>query len=263
MTRPSEHAPHVGIFDSGVGGLSVLRSLRHALPGCTLTYLADNRNLPYGDKSAAWLNARCIELTAHLLARGADLILVACNTATTHTIASLRARWPDIPFVGVEPGVKPAALSSARRRIAVMATPATVASRRLRELVDSHAGDVQVRLLPCPGLAQAIEEGDEASLTRLIEQTCSEVRAADVDTVVLGCTHYPLVAERLSGQLGPEVRLVDTAEAIARRVRSLLGSRLGNGPASVHVVASGPTAPVAAAVQRWMGESIGVEPWAG
>lgn len=263
MTHTRTHSPHIGIFDSGVGGLSVLRSLCTELPGCRLTYLADNRHLPYGDKSAEWLNARSAQLTAHLLAQCAELILVACNTATTHTIASLRSRWPHVPFVGVEPGVKPAAQSSVKRRIAVLATPATIASARLRELVAVHAGDAEVLLLPCPGLAAAIEDADEAAVARLVDDACATLLKADVDTVVLGCTHYPLVLDRFAHRLGPGVRLVDTAEAIARRVRSLLTPWSPGTCTEICAIASGPAEPVERALQRWIGESIPVHTWPG
>lgn len=244
--------PHVGIFDSGVGGFSVLRTLHATMPGCRLTYLADNRYLPYGDKSPAWLQARCAELTQYLLDAGANLILVACNTATTHTIDSLRRRWPGIPFVGIEPGVKPAVKLSRNRRVGVMATPATLASARLQDLVRHHAGDAHVLLLPCPGLATAIEAADDAELAGQVADACSTLRTDEVDTVVLGCTHYPLIADRLSEGLGPGVLLVDTAEAVARRVRSLLPASDDATPAPLLVVATGPLPPIAQALRRWI-----------
>ena len=249
-------APHLGIFDSGVGGLSVLRSVRAALPGARLSYVADNQHLPYGDKSADWLVTRCSALTEHLLDTGADLILLACNTATTHTISALRARWPQLAFVGVEPGIKPAARLSRTKRIGVMATPATLRSMRLRELVALHAADCHVYLLPCPGLATAIEEADDSRLAPLIDATCSALLAERVDTVVLGCTHYPLIALELAAQLGPDVALVDTAEAVAKRTRTLLPPMDHGSATAITAIATGPAAPVARALQRWIGEPV-------
>jgi glutamate racemase len=248
--------PHVGIFDSGVGGLSVLRSLRAALPGAKLSYVADNRHLPYGDKSPDWLIARCGLLTEHLLDSGANLILVACNTATTHTISALRTRWPHLPFVGIEPGIKPAVHASRTRRIGVMATPATLRSIRLRDLVALHAADCHVHLLPCPGLASAIEEADEACLTQLVDESCTALLAERVDTVVLGCTHYPLIADHLAARLGPEVMLIDTAEAVAKRTRTLLPELAQDSLTSITAIATGPTAPIERALRRWIGEPV-------
>lgn len=252
MHAPNIAPTHVGIFDSGVGGFSVLRTLHTTMPGCRLTYVADNKYLPYGDKSPAWLQQRCAVLTQYLLDAGAGLILVACNTATTHTIDSLRRRWPTIPFVGIEPGIKPAVKLSRNRRVGVMATPATLTSARLQDLVRQHAGDAHVLLLPCPGLAAAIEAANDDELARQVTETCSTLRANKVDTVVLGCTHYPLIADRLAEGLGPDVVLVDTAEAVARRVRSLLPQTAEAGTAPLDIVATGPLPPIAQALRRWI-----------
>ncbi len=251
--------PHVGIFDSGIGGFSVLRKLRQTLPGCSFTYLADNRHLPYGDKSPEWLAARATSLTAHLLAQEARLILVACNTATTHAIAALRARWPDVPFVGVEPGIKPAAQRSQARRIAVMATPATLRSARLQQLAVQHAADCSVHLLACADLAAAIEQAEPEPLERSIAQACDELRRLEVDTVVLGCTHYPLVADQLAARLGPEVQWIDTADAVSRRVAALLGDAPdGTSQAALTLVATGDPHSIERAAQRWIGSECRV-----
>lgn len=252
MLASTPAPPHVGIFDSGVGGFSVLRTLHATMPGCRLTYVADNKFLPYGDKSPAWLQARSAELTQYLLDAGAQLILVACNTATTHTIASLRERWPAIPFVGIEPGIKPAVKLSRNHRVGVMATPATLASARLQDLVSQHAGDTHVLLLPCPGLAAAIEAADDDELARQVAGACATLRAHDVDTVVLGCTHYPLIADRLAEGLGPGILLVDTAEAVARRVRALLPAPTEATPAPIDIACTGALSPIAQALRRWI-----------
>lgn len=261
MNADPSTSPHIGVFDSGIGGLSVLRRLRREMPQCTVSYIADNRHLPYGAKPPAWLVERCNALTQHLLERGANLVLVACNTATTHTIAELRARWPGVPFVGVEPGVKPAIATSRRGRVAVIATEATLQSARLRSLIDEHGRRAELRLQPCPGLADAVDAGDDAAIDALVDEACAELVAADVDTVVLGCTHYPLVAERFARRLGPDVVLIDTADAVCRRVRALLpvasdAPALSRGALSIE--ATGPVEGVQHAVERWLGEAVQV-----
>jgi glutamate racemase len=213
----------IGIFDSGVGGLSVLRALRERLPGVPLRYLADSAHAPYGGRDAAHIMERSVALTQRLVDDGAALIVVACNTATVQAIAALRERWPTLPFVGVEPGIKPAAAQTRNRRIAVMATAATVGSARVQRLVEQHAGQTEVLLQGCPGVVDVVEraDGDSAALLDVLRPYCERVRAFDADTVVLGCTHYPFVEPQIRELLGPAVRIIDTARAIAERAASL------------------------------------------
>ena len=220
--------PRIGIFDSGIGGLSVLRALRRQMPQANITYLADTRYTPWGDRRAAWVVARSLQLSTFLTAGGVDLVLIACNTASTLAIGTLRARWPEHLFVGVEPGIKPAAAASQSGRIAVLGTSATLASARFGQLVEAHALNTTLLRLPCPGLADAIEQAgaspaaDQRLETRL-DAIAVTLAAAAVDTVVLACTHYPLVATALAQRLGPGVALVDTADAVVRQVIKLLG----------------------------------------
>lgn len=232
----------IGVFDSGVGGLSVLDALRHRLPRAALCYLGDVAYAPYGERSDDAITSRCDRIVHHLVERGARIVVVACNTATVLTIATLRARFPDIAFVGVEPGVKPAAAQSRARRIAVMATPATSRSARLRHLIDAHAAGVQTHVEPCPGLADAIERGfvDGPELRALLQPHVDRVRASGADTVVLGCTHYPFAAELLQSMLGPAVTLLDTAAAVATRVAAVCGDP-GAGDARLDVASTGAT----------------------
>lgn len=213
----------IGVFDSGVGGLSVLRLLRQHLPHATLLYVADSGHSPYGEKSEAFITARSLSIANFLLAQGAELLVVACNTATATSVHALRARHPHLPIVGIEPGVKPAVATSRSRKVGVLATPGTLASERFAELIEQHAGDAQVLAQPCPGLAKAIEGGqlDTPALRELIDGFCAPLRSAGVDTVVLGCTHYPFVAPLISAAMGPGVSLIDTSDAVARQTTRL------------------------------------------
>ena len=254
--------PRVGVFDSGIGGLSVLRAVRQRLPGAALTYIADGRHTPWGDRPAAWVSARCLQLAGWLIDDGTDLVLVACNTGTTQAIAALRARWPGRLFVGVEPGIKPAVAASRNRRVAVMATTGTLRSPRLQQLVHVHAGGAQVLQLPCPGLAEAIEAAgdDPAPLDAQLDSIAAALRASQADTVVLGCTHYPLVAAALQQRLGDGVTLVDTADAVARRVQDLLGAHQGTATTaptsgSLRLLNTADPTLLQQAARRWLGGS--------
>jgi len=212
--------PRVLVFDSGVGGLSVASCIHQALPGAELVYLADNAGFPYGDKPEQVVIERSCGLIMGCLARWrCDVIVIACNTASTVALPSLRSRT-DIPVVGVVPAVKPAAACSENRRIGLLATPATVRRPYLDDLVREFAADCQVVRLGHPGLvlwAEALVSGAEPPQQDL-DQAMQPLREAGVDTVVLGCTHYPLLLPWLRKSL-PEVRYwVESGEAIARRV---------------------------------------------
>lgn len=213
----------IGVFDSGVGGLTVLRELRTLLPTAPLRYLADTAYAPYGGRSPDEIRARSLAITEHLVAHGAGLIVVACNTATAHAIEALRARWPDLPFVGTEPGIKPAVAATRNGRIGLLATPATAASARLHALISQHAGDRQVLVQGCPGIVEHIEAGDldSPALRALVDRHSEPLRAAGVDTVLLGCTHYPLIEPLWAQALGPGVRLLRIETAVARRAATL------------------------------------------
>ena len=263
MPRPATDPPHIGVFDSGIGGLSVLRALRAQLPGARLSYIADSRHTPWGERPAAWVAERCGQLSAALLASGADLVVVACNTATTQAIASLRARWPHQHFVGIEPGIKPASASSRNARVALLATPGTLRSERLQHLVQTHAHGVTLLRLPCPGLAEAIEAAwqDDRDLLARLDDIAARLRAADVDTVVLGCTHYPLAAAALQQRLAPGTVLVDVAQAVARRAASLLPAPAANAHQAPppRLLATGPVRALQQASKHWLGLDLPVE----
>jgi glutamate racemase len=221
-------APRIGVFDSGVGGLSVLRSLRNLLPNASLTYVADSGNAPYGERDDSFVAERSERIATYLLDHAqSQLLVVACNTATAAAVHRLRERWPDLPIVGVEPGLKPAVAASSRRSVGVLATPSTLGSGKFQRLLDQYGLDAKVHLQPCPGLAAAIELGDldAAPLVAMVDEFCAPLRRAAVDVVVLGCTHYAFVEHHIAASMGRDVKIIDTADAVARhavtRSRSL------------------------------------------
>lgn len=213
----------IGVFDSGLGGLSVLRALRSRLPEAPLHYVADSAHAPYGDRSEAYIVERSHRVAEHLVSNGARLLVVACNTATAAAVAGLRARWPQMPIVGVEPGLKPAAAATRNGRIAVLATRSTLGSAKFQALLAEQGHGVTVLAQPCPGLVDLIERGplDAPDLRSLVERYAEPLRAAQVDTVVLGCTHYPFVRPLIEAAMGPQVQIVDTSDAVARRAAQL------------------------------------------
>lgn len=219
MNLPSA-APCIGMFDSGVGGLSILQAVRARLPEAPIRYVADSAYAPYGERSDADVVDRCIRLTAHLIALGATVVVVACNTATAVAIDTLRALHPTVRFVGVEPGVRPAVAASRKRHIGVMATTATLRSARFAALLRRDAADCHVHLQACRGLAAAIERGrrDDAELRDLVELHAGAVRDAGVDAVALGCTHYPFVRTEIERVLGAGIQVIDTSDAVAAQV---------------------------------------------
>ncbi len=222
----------IGIFDSGLGGLSVLAAIARALPQANLMYLADSAHLPYGDKDEHFIRQRVLAIGRHLVDRGCTLIVVACNTATTAAIAALREGLPGVPVVGVEPGVKPAAAASRSGRIAVLATAATARSERLAQLIRLHAGRVRVDILPCPGWATKVEtlQLNDPAFAETARLHLAPVLAAGADQIVLGCTHYTFLAPLLAPIVAGRAQLVDVAEAVARQCVRLAGaSRLGQG----------------------------------
>ena len=244
---PTPSTPCIGVFDSGVGGLSVLDALKRRLPRASFVYIGDVAHAPYGERDPAEVVERCQRLVTWLADRGAHTIVVACNTATVLGIDAMRQRWPTLRFVGVEPGVKPAVAATRTRRIAVMTTPATAASARLRFLIEAFAPGIHVHVEACPGLAAIIERGvvhESHELTAVLAPQCARVRAARVDTVVLGCTHYPFVAPAIRALLGDAVRLIDTASAVAERVGVVSGDASDESPARLRVLSTGAIGPM-------------------
>jgi glutamate racemase len=249
-------APLVGVFDSGVGGLSVLKALHTQLPSHDLLYVADSAHAPYGERTDDYISQRTHRIASHLLAEGAKLLVIACNTATAVAVASLRERWPQVPIVAVEPGIKPAVAITRNGHIGVMATPATLRSEKFKHLLSAHGAGIAVRLQPCPGLAGQIEQGihDDPALLELIAQFSAPLKKAEVDTVVLGCTHYPFVHEQIQRAFGDGVTLVDTAEAVARQAARLLSeaSVTPAAPGRVRLQTTGEAARLAELAGRWL-----------
>ena len=222
----------IGVFDSGLGGLSVLAAIAQALPDADLVYLADTAHVPWGDKDDTFIRQRVLKIGHHLVDQGCTLIVVACNTATATAVASLRETLPEIPVVGVEPGIKPAAAASKSGRIAVLTTTATARSERLSRLVQQHAGSVQVDILPCPGWATRVEtlHLDDSGFAASARLHLAPTLAAGADQIVLGCTHYAFLAPVLAAIVAGQATLVDVADAVARQCVRLAGAcALGHG----------------------------------
>ena len=230
---PSE-AP-IGVFDSGVGGLSVLGEIRARLPFESLLYVADSGHVPYGEKSPEYIRERCRQIAGFLLGAGAKALVVACNTATVAAVAELRERHPELPIVGMEPAVKPAAAATRSGVVGVLATTGTLNSARFAALLDRFAHDVQVVTQPCPGLVECVEQGElQAAQTRaLLASYVRPLLAAGCDTLILGCTHYPFLKPLLRELVPAGVELIDTGAAVARQLERLLAERglLAVGPA--------------------------------
>jgi glutamate racemase len=256
----------IGVFDSGLGGLTVLRALQQQLPHEHFLYFADTRFLPYGDRSEEFLRERGLTIANHFAKLGAKAIVVACNTATAAAAESIRAHCL-IPVVALEPAVKPAAALSKTGTIAVLATTRTLASQRFKRLVEDHAEHLKVISQPCPGLADAIEsDGPNSPLVaNLLDTFVTPLRHTETDVVVLGCTHYPWVSEGIAARLPANVTILDTGEAIARQ----LHRRLANTPSlmthpqnHISLATSGDVEKVQKTVEMLWGVKLPVEHWA-
>lgn len=265
---PRADAP-IGVFDSGIGGLSVLRALRAALPHDDFVYFADSAHAPYGERDDAHVQARSRAVLAELqAAHGIKAFVIACNTATAAAAEALRAAHPDQVIVGIEPALKPALTLTRTGRIGVLATRGTLASPKFRALHHGLATRAEFVLQPCDGLANAIEKeaacADGTSARALIDQYLSALGplGADpgaIDTLVLGCTHYPLARQHLLASLaGRAVTLVDPADAVASHARTRLAEAgltrqaVDRAPGAVRLCASGADAALHAAAARWL-----------
>ena len=253
----------IGIFDSGVGGLSVAREIRRTLPAEDLLYVADTAYCPYGDRPLEEVRARALAIGRHLERAGAKLVVAACNTASGAALEQLRQALT-VPVVGLEPPVKTGAAATRNGKVGVMATAGTLASARFARLVRDHANGVEVVAQACPGLADLVEEGhfDGERLHAWLDRLTQPLKRAGVDTVVLGCTHYTFVSEPIARALGPGVQLVDSAPAIARRTEDLIrrdARAHTDGPGTFTVLTTGDPRKVAPVVARLWGAVVPVD----
>lgn len=237
--------PFIGVFDSGVGGLSVLRALRQQFPAQPALYLADQGHVPYGPRPLLEVRGFAEQITRFLLAQGARLIVVACNAASAAALVHLRQTFPDIPFVGMEPAIKPAAEQTHSGVVGVLATPATFQGALYASVVERFAHGVDLLQDTCPGLVQQIEAGDLTGPTTcaILEKALRPMLEKGIDKVVLGCTHYPFVIPLIEAIAGPGVQVIDPAPAVARQVGRVLQARdwlvQGNQPTPYRYFTSG------------------------
>ena len=255
----------IGLFDSGVGGLSVWREIAAQLPNECTVYLADQAHVPYGPRSMQEIRAFSEAITRFLSDLGCHIIVVACNTASAAALTHLRATFPTVPFVGMEPAVKPAAQTTHVGRVGVMATPATFQGELFASVVERFANGVQLINQVCPGLVEQVEAGrlDTPDTEAMLRQYLAPMLAAGVDTIVLACTHYPFLAPAIQRIAGPGVRVIDPAPAIARQVRRVMEQRgllSSSGEASRVFYTTGDVAGFAQTLKLLTGASGDVRP---
>jgi len=215
----------VAVFDSGVGGISVLQHIHALLPNEQLLYVADSKYAPYGNKTSAEIQARCVEITDFLIANHAKAIVVACNTATAAAIDMMREKYA-LPIVGMEPAVKPAATASKNGIIGVLATTGTLKSAQFAGLLESYGRNVKVVTQACVGLVECVERGElQADTTlQLVKKYCQPLLDEGADTIVLGCTHYPFLRPLIEQVVGAQVSLIDTGAAVAKQLQKRLAA---------------------------------------
>jgi len=251
----------IGVFDSGVGGLSVLRAMRAQMPEEDVVYFGDQGHVPYGPRPMEQIQHFSEGITRFLLAQGAKLIVVACNTASAAALKHLRERFPEVPFVGMEPAVKPAAEHTRTGVVGVLATPATFQGALYASVVERFANGVRVLQHTCPGLVGQVERGDlDGPRTRaILEEALLPMLEQHIDTVVMGCTHYPFVIPLIQQIVGADVRVIDPAPAVARQVRRLLEAgglkRPEGGTGSLRFYTSGDAEAVQSLLPVLLGEA--------
>jgi glutamate racemase len=267
-TLKSEPDAPIGIFDSGVGGFSVLREIRRLLPRESIIYFADQAHVPHGSRTLEEVRAFCVAIVDFLRARGAKLIVVACHTDSAAALKPLRVRFADFPFVGMEPAVKPAVAVSRNGVIGVIATPATFQGELFASVVDRFAKNVRVLTQTMPGLVEMIEQGVTSGprLEALLRVRLAPLAAARIDALVLGCTHYPFVRDQIAAIMGPRVEIIDPAPAVARQVERVLlqkGLATDGNAGKVEYFTSGDPAALSQSGVVLLGETIAAcrVPW--
>ncbi len=251
----------VGVFDSGVGGLSVLRAIRRQMPQESIIYFGDQAHVPYGPRPLQQVREFSVAITRFLLSRNAKIIVVACNSASAAALKHLRKTFPQVPFVGMEPAVKPAAEQTSSGVVGVLATPATFQGELYASVVERFGKDVVFLQSTCPGLVQRIEEGDlnGPEPRAILKEALHPLLAGRIDTIVLACTHYPFVIPLIEEIAGTSVRVIDPAPAIARQTQRLLEGlaivRPNGRPGNVEYLTSGDSESFARSLQMLLGES--------
>jgi len=247
----------IGVFDSGLGGISVLREIRRRMPAAAVVYVADSAWAPYGSRSEEFIRQRAHALSRFLVEQGADMIVVACNTATAAAVPMLRQSM-QLPIVGMEPAVKPATAATRSGIVGVLATVGTLQSARFAALLDQFGGDIRVLTRACPGLVEQVEAGDiDGSRTRMLaRQYTLPLLEAGADTLVLGCTHFVFLRPLIEAIAGPDVRVIDTGEAVARRVEQVAATLNpdSEGAGGIAFWTSGDAAALAGPLCRLWGE---------
>lgn len=225
-----------------MGGLSVLREVHRLLPGVDLHYVGDSAWCPYGTKSSDVICKRVIEISDYLISHGAGILVIACNSATIHAAGALRAAYP-LPIVGMEPAVKPAAELTRSGVIGVLATEASIAGEKFHQLVNTYARGLRVITRPCPRFVELVEAGklDGPEVEEAVDEAIAPLLEADADVFVLGCTHYPFLRAMIEKRLPAGTQVVDTAPAVARRVKSLMGDceEIGDNIATISIQTTG------------------------
>ncbi len=249
----------IGVFDSGVGGLSVLRAMREQMPHEHVIYFGDQGHVPYGPRSMAEIQKFSEDITRFLLEHNSKLIVVACNTASAAALKYLREKFPAVPFVGMEPAVKPAAESTKTGRVGVLATPATFQGALYASVVERFGAGVELFQHTCPGLVNQIENGElnTRSTRAILEDALYPMLEKNIDTVVLGCTHYPFVIPLIQDIAGKNVRVIDPAPAVARQAKRLLESRglvnTASASGEIRFFTSGEARAMKSALQKLLG----------
>ena len=243
----------IGLFDSGVGGLAVLREVRLLLPEADLVYLADQAHAPYGRKSLEEVRECAENATRLLVAHGADTVVIACNTASAAALSRLRAAHPEVAFVGMEPAVKPAAAITKKGIVAVLATPTTFDASVFDDLVGRYGDGISVLAHPCPGWALAVEEGWPEGADQPVHDHLAPLVEAGVDTVVIACTHYSFIAEVIASACGSGVTVIDPAAAVARQVARVSAER---GSGTTRYLTTGDPIRFGGQVRRLLGQTV-------
>jgi len=252
----NEQERPIAVFDSGMGGVSVLKELRKLLPAEHYLYLGDSRNAPYGMKTAEQVTRLTLERVSELLERQAKAVVIACNTASAVALETLRARYPRVPVIGMEPALKPAIEAFAQGRVLVMATEMTLAEQKFQRLLDKYRKEAEILLLPAPDIVGYVEQGvtEGGGLARYLEQLLLPFRREPVDGVVLGCTHFSFVRHSIVRALGYNPAIFDGAPGTARQARRQLEEhallRPGTGPGDVAILNTSPDPGMLALTRR-------------